>query len=112
MYKTLFHLFGIALAPRGSVFLIDEVENSLGANCLPGLFERFLAISDDVQFIVTSHHPYVINNVPVDQWKLVTRNGSDVTVRSGRDIESLQTSSKLDAFTLLINSPEYEEGIA
>lgn len=112
MHRTLTHLFEIVLAPPGSIILIDEVENSLGANCLPGLFERFLEVSSDLQFIVTSHHPYVINNVPINQWKLVTRHGSTVTVRSGKDIKALQTASNLDTFNLLINAPEYEEGIA
>ena len=112
MYRALIHLLEIALAPTESVILIDEVENSLGANCLPGLFDRFLEVSDNIQFIVTSHHPYVINSVPKHQWKLVTRHGSTVSVRSGSEIKSLQTASQLDAFTLLINAPEYEEGIA
>ncbi|MGB0384675.1 MAG: AAA family ATPase [Ardenticatenaceae bacterium] len=80
MRRTLIHLMELSLAPAGSVIAIDEIENSLGVNCLDQIVEQMLRRSKDVQFILTSHHPYVINNVPSKYWKIVTRQGSIVTV--------------------------------
>jgi len=111
MMKTLLHLFEIALAPKGSVIMIDDFENSMGQNCLPQLTDYILRYSNDIQFILTSHHPYVINNIPTKWWKIVTRKGSEVTVKDADSIPALQTASKLDKFTLLMNLKEYEEGI-
>ncbi len=111
MSRTLFHLFELALAPTGTVVLIDEIENSLGINCLPQVSDHFLERSRDLQFIITSHHPYIINDVPMERWRVVTRKGSVVTVHDAGSIRGLQTHSAQDRFTLLINLPEYQEGV-
>jgi len=111
MIKTLFLLFELALTPSGSVIMIDDFENSMGQNCLPQLTDYILRYSNDIQFILTSHHPYVINNIPTKWWKIVTRKGSEVTVKDADSIPALKTGSKLDKFTLLMNLKEYEEGI-
>ncbi len=65
-----------------------------------------------LQFILTSHHPYVINKIPIETWKIVQRAGSTVTLRSARDIPALMGRSRHDAFIRLINLPEFEGGIA
>ncbi len=111
MMKVLVYLTELALAPPGSVFLVDELENSLGINCLPEIADYFLEKSRDVQFILTSHHPQVINKIPSDHWKLVTRRGSIVRILDGPSIPELQTASPLRKFTQLINLPQYEEGV-
>lgn len=111
MSRTLGHLIEIAVAPKGAVILIDEFENSLGANCMPEVV-RLLNSRPDLQFIITSHHPYVINNIPKDTWKLVQRKGSTVHVTSARDIPALQDASHHQAYLRLVNLPEFEEGIA
>jgi hypothetical protein len=111
MLRTIVHLIELALAPDGTVVIIDEIENSLGVNCLPQLSEHFLERSRDLQFIITSHHPYIINAVPVERWRVVTREGSVVTVRDQASISGLQTLSAQDSFTLLTNLPEYQEGV-
>lgn len=111
MYRTLIFLFELALAPAGTVILIDEVENGLGVNCLQEVVESLLHRSRDLQFIVTSHHPYIINNVPMEHWRIVTRKGSVVTVKSQADIPALQGKSAHDKFLRLINLPEFEESI-
>lgn len=110
MAKTFFLLAEIALAPSGTVVLIDEIENSLGVNCLPQLIEHFLRRSD-LQLIITSHHPYIINNIPMKYWKLVTRNGSEVTVKDANSIRGLDKNSLLSGFVQLTNLEEYEEAI-
>lgn len=112
MRRTLNYLFALTLAPKGSVFLIDEIENSLGVNCLPHIIDVMRERSNELQFILTSHHPYVINNILCKHWKLVMRNGNKVTVRDATDIRALQTKSAHDQFMLLINTPEYEECIS
>lgn len=111
MFRVLVHLIELAMAPLGTVIVIDEIENSLGVNCLPELTDRFLERSSELQFILTSHHPYIINNVPSKWWKIVTRKGSTVTVRDEESIPALKTASAHEKFILLMNLKEYEEGI-
>ncbi len=110
MLRTLVHLFEIALAAPGTVIIVDEFENSMGVNCLPQMTDHFLRHSD-LQFILTSHHPYVINNVPWRYWKLVTREGSEVTVKDATSIPALDSASSLEKFTQLLNLEEYAEAI-
>jgi len=111
MFRTLIHLLELELAPPGTVIVIDELENSLGMNCLDEVVSNLLARSDDLQFIVTSHHPYVINSVPVDRWRIVSRNGSVVTLQDARSIPALNGVSAHENFMRLINLTEYEESI-
>jgi predicted ATPase len=110
MLKAFLHLLEIALSPPNTAILIDEFENSLGVNCLPLLTDRILRRTD-MQFILTSHHPYVINNIPWKYWKLVTRKRSEVTVKDASLIPALNSSSSLQRFTQLMNLEEYEEAI-
>lgn len=110
MLRTLVHVIETFLAPPGSVIVIDEFENGLGVNCLSDV-ARLISKRDDCQIILTSHHPYIINAIPMDAWKLVTRKGGHVRVTSARDIPEMQTASRLEAFTRLINLPQFEEGI-
>lgn len=110
MRRTLAHIFEMALAPPNSVIVIDEFENGLGVNCMSDL-ARIVSTRADCQVILTSHHPYIINSIPLDAWKLVTRKGGHVRVTSARDIPEMQSASRLEAFTRLINLPQFEEGI-
>ena len=64
----------------------------------------------DLQFIITSHHPYIINNISYKNWKIVTRNGGVVTAKDATDYDI--GKSKHQAFTQLINLDAYSEGIA
>ncbi len=112
MAKTLTFLIEAALAPKGTVLLIDELENSLGVNCLPEVAGRMLQGLDRVQYVATSHHPRVIHEIPFEHWKLVTRRGSTVRVLNAKDNVALRRASSLEKFTELINLPEYLEGVA
>ncbi len=109
MLKTLAHITEIYLLPEGSVLLIDEFENSLGVNCVD-IISELLNQRRDIQFILTSHHPYIINKILMKYWKIVTRKGSLVTVHKATDYEAL-SGSKHKAFTQLINLPDYTKGI-
>ncbi len=110
MRITFAYLVALTVAPPGTVLVIDEVENGLGINCLRGLL-RFLQTRPDCQIILTSHHPDVINNVPMESWKVVTRNGGKVRCTRGTDIPALRGASHHEAFLRLINLPELEEGL-
>jgi energy-coupling factor transporter ATP-binding protein EcfA2 len=97
------------LCPDGTVILIDEFESSMGMNCLNEATDLVLETSRRMQFILTSHHPYVINNIRPECWKVVSRNGGNVTTRDATEIGI--GTSRHAAFTQLMNSKEYAEGI-
>jgi hypothetical protein len=101
MLKTLLHLSEIYFSPPGSVILIDEFENSLGVNCLDSITEDLTDSDHQLQFIITSHHPYVINNIRPSHWKIVTRQGGEVTVKSAEDFHI--SPSRQKAYIDLIN---------
>jgi predicted ATP-dependent endonuclease of OLD family len=109
MLKTLAHIVEIYLLAEGSILLIDEFENSLGVNCIDVVSE-LLKERKDIQFIITSHHPYIINKIPMQYWKIITRKGSVVKATNASDYEEL-SGSRHKVFTQLINLPDYTEGI-
>jgi len=109
MFRTLICLIEVITAPEESVILIDEFENSLGINCMAELTDFLLDKSPNVQFILTSHHPYIINNIPWKTWQIVSKSGNKVKVRKASDIPALDTASSLDKFTQLINLLDSEE---
>ena len=109
MFRTLIFLVEVTAAPEESVILIDEFENSLGINCMAELTDFILDKSPNVQFILTSHHPYIINNIPWKTWQIVSKSGNKVRVKKASDIPALDTASSLDKFTQLINLLDSEE---
>jgi hypothetical protein len=109
MLKTLAHITEIYLLAEGSILLIDEFENSLGVNCIDVVTD-LLNERKDLQFIFTSHHPYIINKIPMQYWKIITRKGSLVTAMNATDYEEL-SGSRHKVFTQLLNLPAYTEGI-
>lgn len=111
MRRSLMHLLELHLEPPGSVLLVDEYENGMGVNCLPQVTEMLLRRCCDLQMIFTSHHPYVINNVSKENWRIVRRRGSEVEILRFNDIERLKTASKMDGFIQLINTLELEQGL-
>lgn len=111
MLRTLKLLIEVTFAAPGSVFLIDELENGMGTNCLPEAAQSILERTD-CQFIITSHHPYVISNLPLTSWKLVSRRVSEVTVVPAHELHALEGASQRQAFWKLINSPEYEHALS
>ncbi|WP_293124509.1 AAA family ATPase [Microcoleus sp. bin38.metabat.b11b12b14.051] len=108
MLKTLILISELYLSPEGTVILIDEFENSLGVNCID-IVTNLLTENRNIQFILTSHHPYIINNISMEYWKIVTRKGGIVTVTDAKDLNL--GKSRHQAFTQLINLEEYNEGI-
>jgi hypothetical protein len=111
MQKVLLILTDSFLLPDGGVYLIDEYENSLGIGAIEFLPSFMLELEKDVQFLITSHHPYLINNIPVKNWYVFHRRGSDVTIKFGDELTERYGKSKQQAFIKLINDPFYLEGV-
>ena len=109
MQRTLLQISDLYLSKDGTVFLIDEFENSLGVNCIDDLTSILLNHKRDLQFILTSHHPYIINKINYNNWKIVTRQGGVVKTHDASEFDLGR--SKHEAFTQLINLDEYTEGI-
>ena len=109
MRKTLSQIVTLTLAKDGDVILIDEFENGLGVNCIDLLADLVRNPDADVQMIITSHHPYIINTIPTSQWKVVTRNGSDVSIHNASEL-NIGTHSHHDAFMQLLQTNAYKTG--
>lgn len=109
MLRTYLQIAELHLSPIGTVFLIDEFENSLGVNCLDEVTNAILTQNRRYQFIMTSHHPYIINNIELEHWRIVTRQGGTVSTHDASEFNLGQ--SKHEAFTQLINLDAYVEGV-
>lgn len=109
MLRSLMQISEIYLCPEGSVLLMDEFENSLGVNCIDELTNDILSVDRNIQFILTSHHPYIINNIPYQNWKIVTRKGGKVMVKSATDYRIGE--SKHDYFMQLLQLDEFTNGV-
>lgn len=110
MIRTLNMLTTFFLAEDGDVILIDEFENGLGVNCIDDLAEMIISPETNVQVIMTSHHPYIINAIPFKNWKIVTRQKTGVKAYSANEL-SIGEFSKHDAFIQLVQSEAYRKGV-
>jgi hypothetical protein len=108
MRRTLMHLARLALWPDGTVLLIDEFENGLGVNCIDSVARGLLSNSSRLQFIATSHHPYIINQIPMDRWKILAREGGRIEAFTAEQLHLGR--SKHTAFTQLTNSKVFRTG--
>lgn len=109
MFRTLIQLSELYLSSEGTIFLIDEFENSLGINCINQLTSDILISKRKLQFIVTSHHPYIIDAIPFSNWKLVTRQTGVVKTHDMNNYNF--GKSKHSAFMQLLQLEEYQTGI-
>lgn len=107
MQKVLLIITDVIMMPPETVYIIDEYENSLGVNAinfLPGLINDF---GEESQFIVTSHHPYLINRMPIETWQVFHRMGSQVNITNGDVLKKRYGASKQEAFIQLMNDPQF-----
>lgn len=112
MKKVLLILSDIFILPEeGCVYMIDEYENSLGVNAINFFPSILFEGTIESQFLITSHHPYIIGNVPVKDWIVLHRKGNTVHVKQGAELEERFGKSKQKAFIQLINEPFYVEGV-
>lgn len=89
-----------------SLVLIDEFENGLGVNCIDTLCELMLSERNDLQLIITSHHPKIINAIDKEKWKIIERDGSVIRNRISQELGI--GNSQHDAYFNLINRWEFE----
>ncbi len=107
MKKVLLLLMDLCTIPDGWTYLIDEYENSLGISAIDA-FPAFLTDLDrDLQIILTSHHPYIINQIPVEHWLVFSRRGGQVSIRGGEENLKRYGRSRQQRFAQLINDPFY-----
>ena len=92
-------IFGSSLNP----IIIDEIENSLGVNCLPSVLDELETA--ERQVIITTHHPKIINKVSLKCWKIVSRDGSKVKTSGATTL--IDSKSHHDNYMKLINSAIY-----
>jgi len=111
MLRAIIQLVDVYIMPKNSIYLIDEFENSMGVRSLPVMCDLLKDKSSEIQFIFTTHHPYILNNVDVKYWKILTRKGSNVTVINGATFSKKFSKSHQDVFTQLMNSQLIEDGI-
>mgnify|MGYP004483495417 FL=1 len=106
MLKTIYYIVELVTMSKNSLVLIDEFENGLGVNCIDVLAEILLYRRNDLQFIITSHHPKIINQISDKKWKIIERNISTVTNASSEEYGI--SHSLHDAYFNLINRWEFE----
>lgn len=106
MLKTIYYIVELMTMSENSLVLIDEFENGLGVNCIDVLAELLLEERDDLQFIITSHHPKIINQISDTKWRIIER---DVNVVKNKSSEEYGIShSRHDAYYNLLNRWEFE----
>lgn len=66
--------------PDTSLILIDEIENSLHPKAQRRLIRKFLALSRQkrLQIIVSTHSPYILQELPLQARVLLARNSGEV----------------------------------
>ncbi len=111
MQKVLLILTDLVILPESGVYIIDEYENSLGINAINFFPEFLLDLEKEVQFFITSHHPYIINEIPPSHWYVFHREGMQVLIRHGQELAERFDRSKHEAFIQLINDPFFTHGV-
>lgn len=101
--RTIYILSCLHFCESNSVMLFDELENSLGVNCLDEIVERIIqkSMEKDIQFLLTSHHPYIINQIPTNSWLIISQK--DGIIESNRAVDLGIGRMKQDNFFDLIN---------
>ena len=104
MLRTFNIIADLYLSNSETVFLLDEFENSLGHNCLPNLEDLIIEHSIDSQFIITSHHPDIINKIPKEDWIIIERENGTITNRRANSLPF--ASSAHEPYLILTNHLE------
>lgn len=106
MLKTIYYVVELFTMSEDSLVLIDEFENGLGVNCIDLLSEMMLSERNDLQFIITSHHPKIINAIDKNKWIIIDRSGC--VVENSGSLDYGIGNSQHDAYFNLINRWEFE----
>ncbi len=106
MLKVLNLIISVVTSINGTVFLIDEYENSLGVNCMDELTDLLLEYDENKQYLISSHHPYIINNIDLDKWRIITRSGNVIKSRTAKEMNIIE--GHREGFFKLINALQFE----
>lgn len=106
MLKTIYYIVELVTTRPNTLILIDEFENGLGVNCIDILAELLLFERNDLQFIITSHHPKIIGKIPSERWKIIEREHNNINNITSD--EAGIGNSKHSAYFNLINRWEFE----
>lgn len=106
MLKTIYYVVELLTMSKDSLVLIDEFENGLGVNCIDVLAELLLSTRKDLQFVITSHHPKIINQISSQKWKIIDRDVN--VVKNSGSMQYGINHSQHDAYFNLINRWEFE----
>lgn len=111
MQKVMLILADILISPKEILYIIDEYENSLGINAIDFLPTFIAECGESRQFLVTTHHPALINVAPIDTWLIFNRHGSSIRIKSGQEYVDRFGKSKQQKFIQLLNDPFFSEGV-
>ena len=105
MLKTIYILCVVEFSTNESVILLDELENSLGVNCLDEITDYICenSYTSNTQFILTSHHPYIINQIPENHWRIISQNNGIVSSKLATDVGIDTSKNRQDKFFQYIN---------
>ena len=106
--RDITNMWGVYQVYLNKYFDLDEFENSLGVNCIDELTTEIKGASHRLQFILTSHHPYIINKINYQNWKIVTRKGTKIFAQDAQEFNI--GKSKHEAFVQLLNLPSFKTG--
>ena len=103
MIKTMNVLAYLYFIAQNALIIVDEVENSLGINCLDDVIESIdcSVYEQNNQAILSSHHPYIINAVDSSKWRIVSQENGHITTKSANEVGI--DSKNRDGFFELIN---------
>lgn len=106
MLKCIYYIVELYTMSENSIVLIEEFENGLGENCINVLAELIMEERKDLQFIITSHHPKIINGIEPCKWKIIDREISVIKNYSSKQygIEN----SKHEPYFNLVNRLAFE----
>jgi predicted ATPase len=111
MQKVLLIIADVINSPADIIYMVDEYENSLGVNAIDFLPPFVGECGGKRQFIVTTHHPLLINAIPISDWFVFHRKGTQIRVTHGNELVEKYGKSKQQRFIQLINDPIYKNGV-
>lgn len=106
MLKCIYYIVELYTMSENSVVLIEEFENGLGENCISVLAELIMEERKDLQFIITSHHPKIINGIEPSKWRIIDREVSVIKNYSSEQYGI--TNSKHEPYFNLVNRLAFE----
>lgn len=108
MLKSIYFIIELYTASENSLFMIDEFENGLGMNCITALSDLLLEERQDLQFIITSHHPKIIGNIDYNNWKIIEREKNIIQNFNCNDDGYEVGGNRHDAYFKLMDKWKFE----